>query len=285
MTPQIRPATRADAAAVGAFLHAHMNGKIAPEVFARILDYGWEGAPGHRGMLAQADGAIVGYHGSVGSARWIDGLARPCGSFSSLYVHKSARGHNLGEEMMRALVGMTNVTYTVFNPSSRVQDLLERCGFVDLDDTRYVFFGQDAAGPVQISRDPGILARLIDRRILEDHVGMPVDPVVLSDRDGEAACILSAPARTAGGSAVELLHVSDPAGLARMIAAAAPLLLGHDRDLRLHADARYFDGHDPGGRHTPLPYRRMIRPAAAALPLWRVDHLYSETLLLDLKLG
>ncbi|MEL6236715.1 MAG: hypothetical protein AAFR46_20150, partial [Pseudomonadota bacterium] len=81
--PTVRPARRADAGAVGAFLHAHMNAKIPAEIFARILDYGWEGAPAHRGWLAEVDGAIVGYHGSVGSSRKIDGVARPCRSFSS----------------------------------------------------------------------------------------------------------------------------------------------------------------------------------------------------------
>lgn len=281
--PEIRPARPSDAAAVGAFLHAHMNAKIPPEAFARILDYTWDGAPAHRGWLAEIDGALVGYHGSVGSARWIDGRARPCGSFSSLYVHKSARGHDLGGRMMRALVAEPDVTYTVFNPSRRVQALLESCGFSDLETHRRVFTA-GPAGQVQVTKGSAA-APYIDAAILRDHAALPVTAAVLSDADGAVACLLGAPARGADGAAVELLYCSDPAALARMIEAASPALLGPEPGLRLHVDERYFDGNEPGGRREALAYRRMIRPARDPLPSWRVDHLYSETLLLGLKLG
>ncbi|MEL6233730.1 MAG: GNAT family N-acetyltransferase [Pseudomonadota bacterium] len=260
-----------------------MNAKIPAEIFARILDYGWEGAPAHRGWLAEMDDKILGYQGSVGSSRKIDGVARPCGSFSSLYVHKSARGHDLGGRMMRALVAEPDVTYTVFNPSRRVQALLESCGFSDLETHRRVFVA-GPAGKVEVAHGAAV-APYIDAAILRDHVGLPVSAALLSDADGAVACLLGAPARGTEGAAIELLYTSDPTNLARMIEAAAPALLGSEPDLRLHVDERYFAGNEPGGQREPLAYRRMIRPARDPLPAWRVDHLYSETLLLGLKLG
>lgn len=286
--PLFRPGTEADIDHVAELLHRHMNPKVPAEVFRRIMAYEWAGEKPHIGMVAEADGEIVGFHGNIYSTRWIDGAPRVFGSFTSLYVHRDWRGHDLGLKMMRTYEQRPDITYTVFDPSKRVHGILESCGFRDLDTHRIVWEQGGAPGDVEVIGDIERIAPRVsaeEQRYLADHRDLNAWPVLLVGKAGEVLTFFLRQDRGSQGYCHDMIYTGDPAKLAAMIDAAAPRILGDNPRARLLADERFFGGHAVGGAREPLRYRRMVRRAAPPVPDWRVDHLYTETLLIDLKLG
>lgn len=291
MSPAIiRPGTDADIPQVADLLHQNMNRKVTPEVFARLMNYGWAGEKPHIGMVSEADGKVVGFHGNVYSMRVIDGVERIFGSFTSIYVLRDWRGEDLGVRMMRTYEERPDITYTVFDPSKRVHAILESCGFRDLDMNRFVWEpGETAADTgVEVITGHDIIRPLLgaeEQRYLDDHRDLTAHPVLLRDRKGQVLCFFLRQDRGDKGFCHDLIYTGDPVALARMIDSAAPAIMGDDPRARLICDERFLDGNAVGGTRVPLPYRRMVRRASPPLPDWRVDHLYTETVLIDLKLG
>lgn len=287
--PLFRPATEADAPGVAALLTAHMNPKIPPQVFARILDYRWSGEKPHAGVVAEAGGEVVGYHGNVWSTRRIDGTDRLMGNFSSLYVRRDWRGHDLGLRMMRAYAAMPEPTFTVFNPSRRVHAILEACGFRDLDTHRRVWRFGDGGGGTEVVADPSEIARAAsaeERVYLDEHQGLPVHWRLLRGDGGAVLAGFLRQDRGDQGLCWDMIYAGDPKALAGLIHGAAPAILSGARRGVLQIDARFLGGHAlAGGALEPLQYRRMVRRGANAPPDHRIDHLYSETLLLGLKIA
>lgn len=288
--PVFRPGENRDIDHVAGLLHLHMNPKVPPEVFRRLLAYDWAGEKPHCGMVAEANGEIVGFHGNVYSMRRINGVERAFGSFTSLYVHRDWRGHNLGQKMMRTYEERTDITYTVFDPSKRVHGILEESGFRDLDLDRLVWTpdGRRADPDVEVLRDPALIRPRVtaeEQRYLDDHADLPAFPLLLADGQRQVLVFTLRQDRGDQGLCHDLVYCGDPKVFADLVDAAAPAILGDDARARLLVDARFLDGHRTKGRREPLRYRRMVRRADPALPDWRVDHLYTETMLLNLKLG
>lgn len=288
--PRFRPGSEADIDHVAGLLHRHMNRKLPPETFRRLMAYDWAGEKPHIGMVAEAGGEIVGFHGNVYSMRLIDGVPRTFGSFTSLYVHKDWRGHDLGLKMMRTYEERPDITYTVFDPSVRVHDILEACGFRDLDTHRLVWeqgTGEAAAGVEVVGDRAAIRAAVTaeERRYLDDHADLPARPMLFRRGPEQVLVFFLGQDRGDQGLCFDLIYAGDPAALARLIDGAAPTLLASDPRARVLVDERFLAGHPTGGARRPLAYRRMVRRAEPAVPDWRVDHLYTETLLLGLKLG
>lgn len=286
-----RPGTDADIDQVSELLHQHMNRKVTADVFRRLMAYDWAGEKPHIGMVVEADGQIVGFHGNVYSTRFLPDGARVMGSFTSLYIHKDWRGENLGYRMMHTYEDRPDITYTVFDPSKRVHGILEECGFRDLDLNRYLWApggNGDRGGDVELIQDADRISPLIsdeEQRYLHDHRDLRAYPVLIRGNSGDVLTFWLRQDRGDKGFCHDLIYTGDPVKLAAMIDAAAPGIMGGDPRARVLADERFFDGNPVGGRREPLAYRRMVRRADPALPDWRVDHLYTETLLIDLKLG
>ncbi|MDF1736028.1 MAG: hypothetical protein P1U37_12125 [Minwuia sp.] len=286
----IRPGTEADIPQVAELLHRNMNRKVPAEVFARLMNYDWAGEKPHIGMVSEADGKIVGFHGNVYSMRRINGVERIFGSFTSIYVLRDWRGEDLGVRMMRTYEERPDITYSVFDPSTRVHAILESCGFRDLDLNRYVW--EQGMSPrddrVEVITDHDQIRPLVgaeEQRYLDDHRDLTAHPVLLRDGDGQVLCFFLQQDRGDKGFCHDLIYTGDPEALARMIDRAADRIMGDDPRARLLIDERFLDGHRTDGVCTPLPYRRMVRRADPPIPDWQVDHLYTETVLINLKLG
>lgn len=291
MSPAIiRPGTTADIPQVAELLHRNMNRKVPAAVFARLMNYDWAGEKPHIGMVSEADGRIVGFHGNVYSMRRINGVERLFGSFTSIYVVRDWRGEDLGVRMMRTYEERPDITYSVFDPSTRVHAILESCGFRDLDLNRYVW--EQGMSPrddrVEVITDHDQIRPLVgaeEQRYLDDHRDLTAHPVLLRDHDGQVLCFFLQQDRGDQGFCHDLIYTGDPVALARMIDRAADRIMGNDPRSRLLIDERFLDGNMTDGTCTPLPYRRMVRRADPPLPDWQVDHLYTETVLINLKLG
>lgn len=288
--PVFRPGNDRDIDQVAELLSLHMNRKVSPATFRRLMDYRWAGEKPHIGMVAAVGDDIVGYLGNVYSVRRFDGASRTFGSFTSLYVHKHWRGHNLGLRMMQTYETRPDITYTVYDPSERVHTILEHCGFRDLDTHRLVWeqgMGE-APGEMEVIADPSAIAAALgdeQQRYVDDHAALPAQPLLFRDRDLQLLCFLLRQDRGAEGYCYEMIYTSDPSALAALLDRMAGWILASHPRARLLVDERFLDGHATRGLRQPLSCRRMVRRADPPVPDWRIDHLYSETLLLDLKLG
>lgn len=288
--PVCRPGNEGDVDQVALLLSEHMNRRVAPATFRRLMDYRWRGEKPHFGMVAAAGDDIVGFLGCIYSDRRIDGGARTFGSFTSLYVHKDWRGRNLGLRMMRTYEERPDITYSVYDPSDRVHGLLEQCGFTDLDTHRLVWehgMGGETTGLEVVTDSEQMSEMLADEqlRYLADHAKLPARPLLFRQGGRQVLCFFLCQDRGCDGLCYELIFADDPVALAALIDAAAAWIQATDPRARLLVDERYLAGNDCRGRRQKLTCRRMVRRADPPVPDWRIDHLYSETLLLDLKLG
>lgn len=288
--PVFRPGNENDIDQVATLLSVHMNRKVAPEKFRRLMDYQWGGEKPHIGMVAEADDGIVGFLGNVYSMRNFENTSRTFGSFTSLYVHKDWRGRDLGLRMMQTYEGRPDITYTVYDPSERVHGILEQCGFRDLDTHRLVWEqGMGEVGrEVEVITDRRAIAAKLgaeQRRYLDDHAALPVHPLLCRDGEYQVFCFFLRQDRGEDGLCHELIYTDDPLALAALIDRMAAGVLATNPQSRLLVDERYLDGHACKGLRQSLSCRRMVRRANPLVQDWRIDHLYSETLLLDLKLG
>jgi hypothetical protein len=132
MAVTVLPIGDGDAAAVGAFLHAHLNGRIAPEAWASAMRHPWDvAAPNHGFMLVDADGAIVGAQLAFYAERTIDGRAvRFCnlGAWCVLPGHRVA-----GVRLPRAVLAQPGYAFTDLSPSGTVVAMNRRLRFRSLD--------------------------------------------------------------------------------------------------------------------------------------------------------
>lgn len=288
--PDFRPGNDRDIDRVAELLSLHMNPKVPPATFRRLMDYRWAGEKPHIGMVAEVGDDIVGFLGNVYSVRRFGGSSHTFGSFTSLYVHKHWRGHNLGLRMMQTYEARPDITYTVYDPSQRVHAILEQCGFQDLDTHRKVWeqgMG-DAPGGMEAVTDRSEIASMVgreQRRYLDDHAVLPALPILFSGPDHRVLCFFLRQDRGEEGFCHEMIYTDDPSALAVMIDRVAGWVLAAHPRARFLVDERFLDGHASGGLRQSLSCRRMVRRADPPVPDWRIDHLYSESLLLDLKLG
>lgn len=290
MSVELRPAGPADAEAVAAFLHRGMNAKIPEERWRRLFAPPWPLPPDipDMGWLAEDGGRVVGFIGRLWSERRIDGRAVRVANVTSWYLDKEHRNGRWGLALYRAVLDrLDDAPHTAISIARRTYPLYDRWGFGLLDDRRLLWRAgiEDGGGKVEILADRDAFdGDLTDeqRRLLDDHAGLPVSPVLARDDNGACLLVLSIKKKGPGTLFHDVLHVGDPAFLAAHAAAVADALLPPG-DCVLASDGRFLDGLEARPAETvrlPVP-RRFIGGSVAAR---RLDFLYSEVPLLDLKL-
>ena len=282
--PKVRPAVAADIDAVCRLLHEHMNRRLLPERWRRITTYGWLSEKPDFGRVVDDGGKVVGFVGSVYADREIAGRRERVVSMSSWYLDKAYRGQGLGFELMRSATEDEAASYTMITVSPRNLTMLPRLGYRLLDHDRRVWSasGKPANGLV-IEQVPERILERIDaaqRRMLRDHAGLPVHPVLISAADGQCLAVFSVKKKGDDVTYFDVLHLSDGAFFARHAQAIADALLPPGKSL-LAADTRFLSGAS-GGAIEVMPVARYYK--SKRLAPGEVDNMYSELLLLDLKL-
>lgn len=281
MSARVRPAGDADIEPVADLLHRLMNPKIPRERWRRVLDYPWRPPEAERGWLAEDAGTVVGFMATIYSDRETSvGIRRFC-DLGAWYLERDYRGTGIGDELLRAGMAQPGTTYATMTARRATGRRIRALGFTVLDATRQVF-------RPQASR-PGLDLRAVDearlgarsRRIVRDHRGLNVEMGTAGDPASPVLFVFQSKRKGADILYRELLFCSDLDFLAAEAGALAQTLC-RDASQILAVDSRFLPADLGEGEQEEIVLPRWVR--TPDVPPADVDHLYAETLLLDLKL-
>jgi len=275
---EVRPITDADRAAVGGFLHEHLNRRIPADAWAHAVDVPWAARQPDHGVMLVEDEQIVGAYLAFYSERVIGGRSERFCNLGAWYVLPGHRLHAL--KLLRALLARDDMHFTDLSPSGSVVGLNARLGFRFLD-TRTALMPNlpwpSRPGRVRISSDPAAIEAALrgrDLAIYRDHARARATRHVLL-QSSEACChvVFRRDRRKGLPLFVSILHVSD----AELFREGAPQLARHLL-LRHGAAATLVERTvaPPPRRAFAVssPRRKMFR--SATLGPDDIDLLYSE---------
>ncbi len=274
----VAPITGEDVRDVGDFLHRHLNGRLSGEQWARSAMPTWSvDAPNHGFLLRQGE-ALVGVYLAFYSERVVEGQTRKVCNLAAWCVLEEHRAH--GVRLARAMLRQKGYDFVDLSPSGNVVDLNTRLGFEFLDTTTAVVPNvpfPHRHGVRLVSRPADIERTLSDRDLVvyRDHRDARAAWHFVVTVEEESCYVMARRDRRKGLPLfATLLHVSDPAVLAR--AGHAPyrhLLLRH-RTLVTLAERRVAGRPPRISRLLRAPRPRMFR--SERTPPASVDYLYSE---------
>ncbi|MDZ5660554.1 hypothetical protein SFC79_02155 [Nocardioides sp. S-58] len=274
----VAPIGDEDVVAVGDFLHRHLNSRLSSEQWARSAMPTWSvDAPNHGFLLRQGD-EVVGVYLAFYSERVVDGEVRRVCNLAAWCVLEEHRAH--GVRLARAMLRQKGYDFVDLSPSGNVVELNARLGFEFLDTATALVpnVPLPSRRGVRVVTRPEDIERTLSGRDLavyrdHRHAGAAWHFVVTVG--GESCYVMARRDRRRGVALfATLLHVSDPAVLAR--AGHAPyrhLLLRH-RTLVTLAEHRVAGRPPRLSRAQRAPRRRMFR--SRHTPAGAIDYLYSE---------
>lgn len=262
---------------------AFPRAKWSRDAWERLLSNRW-GAPEDSFALTVCDaGRLVGVLGLVSARRpTATGMAKTI-NMTSWYVLKDYRGQGIGSRMLEFLTADKDATVTNFTSAKGAVPVVERAGFTVLDDRRRVWRASGRA-TLEVQRRPLEIADRLDPRdvqILRDHEGLNLVSVAVETPDGPCVLVLSVKQKHDDYVTHEALYVGDGAVFARNARAIADSLLPPDGAI-LSVDSRYLPTDVEADRIEMFEVARYA--AGGMLPPGQIDTLYSEIVLLDLKL-
>ncbi|MBB3996368.1 GNAT family N-acetyltransferase [Aureimonas pseudogalii] len=286
MSARVRPAVDADIEPVADLLHRLMNPKIPRERWRRVLDYPWRPPEAERGWLVEDAGAVVGFMATIYSDRETSvGLRRFC-DLGAWYLERDYRGTGIGDELLRAGMAQLGVTYATMTARRATGRRIRALGFTVLDATRRIFRAE--AGRPGLALRPVDEARLDEarldarsRRIVRDHRRLNVEMRTAGDPASPVLFVFQSKRKGADILYRELLFCSDRGFLAAEAGALAQTLCRDVSEI-LAVDSRFLPANFMEGEREEIALPRWVR--TPDVPVADVDHLYAETLLLDLKL-
>lgn len=280
---QVAFAAPAERAEIAQFMQeAFPKARWGPEGWQRLLGGRWAGAQGRFAITARDNGTLVGVLGTVHALRQTPRGARMTANMSSWYVAKSHRGTGLGSEMLRVLFADPALTVTNVSSAVRAVPVIEKAGMQILETHRLVWHARANARPLPLAARPAEHPELTatERQVFEDHQDLGLSEYVVETPDGPCPLIVSIKRKHDAYVTHEVLHCSRAALLAKHARAIADTLLPAAGAI-LSVDARLAPGAQPEGR-SAFDVPRYWRPGD--MNPGEVDHLYSEIVLLGLKL-
>lgn len=248
----------------------------------KLLANRW-GAPGDPFALRVKDnGRVVGCLGLVTARRPTEvGDVVTCG-MSSWYMLRDYRGTGAGKEMLTLATQQPGVTVVNFASSAKAAPVVVAAGLVELETHRHIWV--PGPGPrMTVSNDPGALAELNarDRRVLQDHAGLKVVPWAVMVPGADPFLILISPMKKHDDyTNHELFYCGNRALMSAHTRSIANAVVPTDGVLAV--DTRFVSP-DVAPDHTvPLSLPRYYTPGYLA-PEY-VDHIYSENILLGIKI-
>ena len=285
MSVEVRPATADDIDRVVDLLYGNMSQKIPKERWRNLLDYPWRPKNADRGHVAVDGERAVGFLGLVYADRPIAGRIERFCNICAWYLLKDYRGQGIGQRIQFGSVADPTMTYTIMTATAATGRAFgSHSGFRVLDETRYLVRRRaGGAGDLDIATDPDAIERLLlpeDRKLLQDH--RPYNLRHLLVRAGDASCYVAMQVKRKGDDIDyhEVMYASDPAFLARFGQALADTILSGDKSV-LAIDKRFLP-EMPAWESETIKLPRWYRSPSVAPA--KIDHLYGEVALLDLKL-
>lgn len=281
----IRPATSADIEPVCSLLHEHMDSRFSRDRWRKLMTYRWLDDKPDFGRVAIVDGQLVGFVGMVYADRVLDGRVHRIVNVCAWYLKKAYRKAGFGLELMRSAMADDAMSYTNLTSSSRSVPFLAAIGYRVLDDDRRVWSAKGESPGLEIEKDSSRIVGRVDdnaRRILSDHHGLAVRPLLIGDRTGACFTVFTVAKKGDDVTYYDILHLDNPSFFTARAQAIADSLLPRDRKSVLAVDSRLLQGHACDGAVERLLVPRYYK--SGTLRPGQIDNLYSELQLLDLKL-
>jgi predicted N-acetyltransferase YhbS len=283
----IRAARAGDIDEIVGLLHGQMNRKIAPERWRRLFTYPWLEPKPDLGRVAVEGERVVGYVGMVHADRDIGGGRERIVNICAWFLDKSVRGRGLGHTLMAEATADDRASYTILTSSSKTRQILNAVGYRELDAERRVWRRRATAPARAISfvENP---ARIIaevgapSRRLLRDHEGLPVRPMLIGTEGRTCLLVFSVKLKGDDIAYWDLLHVGDRALFSTHAQDLADTILPAGENAVLAADLRFVDPSAHDGERERFTVPRFFK--TTRLRPEEIDNLYSEIQLLDLKL-
>lgn len=272
--------------AVQRYLFEQM-GKIPFERWRNILDCRWIPEDDRYGAVVMEGERLRGFLGIVFADRPLAGGIHRTGNITSWFLDKDLRRGGLGQEMLGLVTSAPGVIYTATSPNVRSGSLLAKVGWQRLDDRRFLWYRTDAAPATEVRRIASVEEagdiEAAGRRILSDHAGLNIVPYVVRDASGAAFLVVTYVKRK-GNDVLhhEVLHVSDRPLFTRLVRDFANAVLPPGKAV-LSLDSRFVTAAARPDGILPLDIPRYCR--LCGVELHHIDFLYSEVVLLDLKIA
>ncbi|MEM8578944.1 MAG: GNAT family protein [Pseudomonadota bacterium] len=245
----------------------------------KLLAGRWAAEP--YALRVKDKGRVVGCLGMVTANRPTAHGPAVTSNMSSWYLLKEYRGGGVGKEMLRLATSLPGVTVTNLASAKNAAPVVEAAGFAPLDTHRYVWVPQ-AGRRFEVSSDPasvpGILA--IDAQVLADHEGLNLARWAVMTPDGPCVLCLSVKQKHGDYISHEVFYCGQRDLFARYAQTIANSIVPEGGVLA--SDSRFvLDGAEPT-RIEELPVPRYY--TAGHMRPEDIDHVYSEIILLDLKM-
>jgi hypothetical protein len=261
-------------------------GKVPFERWGNILDCRWIPEDDRYGAVVMDGDDLCGFLGIVFADRPLAGATHRTGNITSWYLQKDRRRAGLGQEMLALVTSPPGVTYVATSPNPRSGGLLAKIGWEIFEERRFVWHRTDAPAHAEVRRlaspqDAGELDG-DSRRVLADHAGLNIDAHVLRGSDGEA-CLVVTYVKLKGADVAhhEILHVSDRPVFTRFVRDFANAVLAPANAV-LSLDSRFVTEAAMPDEIVRLDIPRTFKPCGTEPH--HIDFLYSEVVLLDLKI-
>lgn len=272
---RVEPILSADLPGVGAFLHAHLNPRLSPAAWAAAAVPTWPVQAPNHGFLLRAGHEVVGVQLAFYAERVVAGEPVRFCNLAAWCVREEHRSQGL--RLLRAVLAQRGYLFTDLSPSGHVVALNERLRFEHLDTTTALVANLPGAGRGRVLTDlDEIDARLEgeQRRIFRDHRRAGAARHLLVVGEQEQCYVIYRRDRRRGLPVfATLLHVDDPAVLARHLGVLRRHLLGRGL-LATLAELRVVGDRPRGALLLSHPRPKMFR--GADVPASAVDSLYSE---------
>jgi GNAT superfamily N-acetyltransferase len=286
MSVIVRPAEEGDIDSVVDLLFDNMSQKVTKERWRRLLDYPWRPADANLGYVAVDGDRAVGFLGLVYADRPIGGRVERFCNICAWYLLKDYRGKGIGQRIQFGSVADPDMTYTIMTATLATGRAFGgNSDFKVLDDTRHVLRRRASSrSDRDLIDDPDRIEPLLsdgDKKILRDH--RPYNVRHLLVRAGSDACYIVMQVKRKGEDIDyhEVMYASDQRVLEKSAQAIADTILPSDTAV-FAIDRRFL----PTALDWEVETIRLPRwYRSARVPPERIDHLYGEIPLLDLKLS
>ena len=278
----VRFSQTAERAEVEAFMHAAFpRAKWGADGWTRLLANRWGGPQGEFAVVAMDGAQLVGVMGMNDSIRHTARGPRRYRNLTSWYVLKSHRRMGLGEMLMHRAMADPKVTSTNLTSAKAALPLVDRIGFKVLDAERLVW-RQSGGAALPMTLDPLRDAKLnpVDTQVLSDHADLNLKPVTIETPDGPCTLVLSVKQKVDEYITHEVVYIGQPDLLARHGRAIADTLLP-DEGAVFSIDSRLVAAAHPDTVE-PIEVPRFYE--GTSLLHAEIDHMYSEIVLMDMKL-
>jgi GNAT superfamily N-acetyltransferase len=285
MTATLRRAEIRDIDAICSLLHTHMNPDFSLERWKRLFAAPWCADSPDIGIVAEDGGRIVGFHGHVCSYRTIGTRRERFVNFTSWYILKEYRGQGLGRAMLEMATADPDTTCTVVSLSPKRVEFFKTMGLQVLDSERLLWRkdGHEFEN-LEIIHEPDTMvarANPDEVKVLKDHQGLAVTPVLVSTRCTQCLLLLSITNKGNDTTYYDVLYRSNPGLFTDRAPDIAQALLP-DGDCVLAADRRFVENDGAEAEVETIASPRFYK--TARVKPRNVDLAYSEIVLLDLKL-